>query len=97
MPVHLALGNHDNRERFWEALPEEKAAQRPLADRQVALLRTPRANWFVLDSLEKTLSTPGLLGQEQLDWLAERPRRQPRQTRAGADSSQSGHQRKHAG
>ena len=70
MPVHLALGNHDNRERFWDALPKEKAAPRPLADRQVALLRTPRANWFVLDSLEKTLSTPGLLGQEQLDWLA---------------------------
>lgn len=71
MPVHLALGNHDNRERFWEALQAEKAAQRPLADRQVALVRTPRANWFVLDSLEKTLSTPGLLGQEQLDWLAD--------------------------
>ena len=70
MPVHLALGNHDNRERFWEALTAEKAAPRPLADRQVALLKTPRANWFVLDSLEKTLSTPGLLGQEQLDWLA---------------------------
>jgi 3',5'-cyclic AMP phosphodiesterase CpdA len=70
MPVHLALGNHDNRERFWEALTAEKAAPRPLADRQVALLRTSRANWFILDSLEKTLSTPGLLGQEQLDWLA---------------------------
>jgi len=70
MPVHLALGNHDHRERFWEVLPEEKAAQKPVADRQVALLRTPRANWFVLDSLETTLSTPGLLGQEQLDWLA---------------------------
>lgn len=70
MPVHLALGNHDNRERFWDALPKEQAAPRPLADRQVALLRTPRANWFVLDSLESTLSTPGLLGQEQLDWLA---------------------------
>ena len=70
MPVHLALGHHDNRERFWDAFPKEKATQRPLADRQVALLRTPRANWFVLDSLEKTLSTPGLLGQEQLDWLA---------------------------
>jgi 3',5'-cyclic-AMP phosphodiesterase len=70
MPVHLALGNHDNRERFWEALKQEKAAQRPLADRQVALLKTPRANWFVLDSLETTLSTPGLLGQEQLDWLS---------------------------
>jgi 3',5'-cyclic AMP phosphodiesterase CpdA len=70
IPVHLALGNHDNRERFWEALQSEKAAARPLADKQVALLRTPRANWFVLDSLEKTLETPGLLGQEQLDWLA---------------------------
>lgn len=70
MPVHLALGNHDNRERFWEALQAEKAATRPLADRQVALLRTPQANWFVLDSLDKTLETPGLLGKEQLDWLA---------------------------
>jgi Icc protein len=70
MPVHLALGNHDHRERFWDALPKEKAAQRPLADRQVALLRAARANWYVLDSLEETLSTPGLLGQAQLDWLA---------------------------
>jgi Icc protein len=70
MPVHLALGNHDNRERFWEAFRTEKAAPRPLAGRQVALLRTPRANWFVLDSLETTLSTPGLLGKEQLGWLA---------------------------
>jgi hypothetical protein len=70
MPVHLALGNHDNRERFWEALQEEKTAPRPVATRQVALVRTPRANWFVLDSLDKTVSTPGSLGQEQLDWLA---------------------------
>jgi Icc protein len=69
LPVHLALGNHDNRERFWEALAEEKSAPRPLADRQVALLQSARANWFVLDSLETTLSTPGLLGREQLDWL----------------------------
>jgi 3',5'-cyclic-AMP phosphodiesterase len=69
MPVHLLLGNHDDREQFWEAFTAEKAAKRPLADRQVALLQTPRANWFVLDSLEKTLSTPGLLGGEQLDWL----------------------------
>jgi 3',5'-cyclic AMP phosphodiesterase CpdA len=71
MPVHLALGNHDHRERFWEAFRQEKAAKRPLADRQTALLQTPRVNWFILDSLETTLSTPGLLGREQLDWLAQ--------------------------
>jgi len=69
IPIHLLLGNHDNRERFWEVLQEEKAAKRPLADRQVAIVRTPRANWFILDSLEKTLSTPGYLGKAQLDWL----------------------------
>lgn len=70
MPVHLALGNHDHRERFWDAFQAEKAAKRPVNDRQTALLRAPRANWFILDSLEQTRSTPGLLGREQLDWLA---------------------------
>jgi Icc protein len=69
MPVHLLLGNHDNREHFWEVLQEEKSAKRPLTDKQVAIVRTPRANWFILDSLEKTLSTPGYLGKEQLEWL----------------------------
>jgi 3',5'-cyclic AMP phosphodiesterase CpdA len=69
IPVHIALGNHDNRERFWETLSQEKVAKRPLTNKQVALLETRHANWFILDSLETTLSTPGLLGSEQLDWL----------------------------
>jgi len=58
MPIHLLLGNHDHRERFWQVLQEEQSAKRPLADKQVAIVRTPRANWFILDSLEKTLSAP---------------------------------------
>ena len=70
MPIHLSLGNHDNRERFWDAFEQEKAAPRPVVDRQVALLEMPYANWFMLDSLERTASTPGQLGREQLDWLA---------------------------
>jgi 3',5'-cyclic-AMP phosphodiesterase len=70
MPIHLALGNHDNRDRFWEAFQEEKAAVRPVTDKQAALLATPLANWFILDSLEQTASTPGLLGPQQLAWLA---------------------------
>jgi hypothetical protein len=70
MPINLTLGNHDNREHFWDVLASEKTAKRPLADKQTLLLPSPRANWFVLDSLEKTLSTPGFLGEEQLDWLA---------------------------
>jgi len=70
MPIHLALGNHDQREHFWQAFQSEQTAKRPVADRQASLLKTPRANWFILDSLEKTMSTPGLLGPEQLEWLA---------------------------
>jgi 3',5'-cyclic-AMP phosphodiesterase len=70
LPIYLALGNHDNRERFWQAFPAEKTAVRPLADRQMALVPTPKFNWFILDSLETTLSSPGLLGPEQLHWLA---------------------------
>jgi hypothetical protein len=71
MPLHLTIGNHDNREHFWSALTEARNAPRPLADRNVALIETPRANWLILDSLEKTLSTPGLLGAAQLNWLAQ--------------------------
>lgn len=70
MPIHLTLGNHDNRERFWDALEAERTAKRPLADRQAVYLPSPRVNWFMLDSLEKTRYTPGLVGAEQLDWLA---------------------------
>lgn len=69
VPIHLGLGNHDNREHFWDAFRTEAAATRPLADRQASMVASDKVNWFVLDSLEKTSSTPGLLGREQLDWL----------------------------
>jgi 3',5'-cyclic AMP phosphodiesterase CpdA len=70
IPLHLALGNHDHRERFWAALRDDATVRRPVVDRQVALVPAARANWFMLDSLDKTNSTPGLLGQAQLEWLA---------------------------
>ncbi len=70
LPVHLVLGNHDNRETFWQVLAEENAAKHPVPDRQTALVPTRTANWYVLDSLEQTNSTPGLLGKPQLEWLA---------------------------
>jgi Icc protein len=71
VPIHLTLGNHDNRERFWDAFEEEKAARRPVEDRQMGLVQSPKANWYILDSLEKTKAVPGLLGEAQLNWLAQ--------------------------
>jgi hypothetical protein len=36
----------------------------------VSIVESPRANWLLLDSLDKTNYTPGLLGEKQLAWLA---------------------------
>lgn len=71
LPVSLTIGNHDNRAHFWSALPDAEPSKRPLADHNVAVIKTARANWFVLDSLEKTLVTHGVLGETQLAWLAQ--------------------------
>lgn len=70
LPIHLGLGNHDHRERFWRTLRSARTVQPRLAQRQVAIVRTPLANWFVLDSLIRTQETPGLLGDAQRAWLA---------------------------
>lgn len=70
LPIHIALGNHDHREHFWEVLRQEQTSARPVLGRQTAMVRTKLANWYILDSLEATNSTPGLLGKSQLDWLA---------------------------
>lgn len=69
-PVHLTLGNHDHRDHFWTALEESARLPRPVQDRQVELIRSPQANWFLLDTLDKPKSVPGSLGPEQLSWLA---------------------------
>ena len=68
MAVHLALGNHDARDNFRQVV--KPGGEERVANLQVSLIRSGRANWFVLDSLEKTLQTPGRLGAEQLAWLA---------------------------
>jgi hypothetical protein len=69
-PVHLNLGNHDDREKFWAALPRDVAKSKPVTQRQAAVFTSSRANWFLLDSLDKPNSTPGELGAAQIEWLA---------------------------
>ncbi len=70
LPLHLALGNHDDREVFWGAIKEARPASPPLAGKQVSIVEAGQANWFMLDSLEVTKQTPGRLGEEQRAWLA---------------------------
>ena len=69
-PIHLSLGNHDGRENFWQAFPQDAMEQSFILHRQVMIISSVRANWFLLDSLEMTDRTPGELGAAQLDWLS---------------------------
>ena len=68
-PVHLSLGNHDEREHFWQAFPHDAARLASVPDKQVGFFSSDLANWFLLDSLDVTAHTPGDLGPAQLDWL----------------------------
>lgn len=70
LPLHLALGNHDDRDVFWSTLKDARPAAPPLASRQVSVVEGARANWFLLDSLDMVNKTPGRLGEEQREWLA---------------------------
>lgn len=69
MPVHLTLGNHDHRDHFRTALVRGTGAP-AVEGRHVSLIETPRANWFLLDSLDQTNKTPGRLAEAQREWLA---------------------------
>ncbi len=71
IPVHLTLGNHDHRETFFDVLKDEfRNKTQPVASKHISVVETPLANFFLLDSLHETMTTPGTLGPQQLAWLA---------------------------
>lgn len=69
LPLHMTMGNHDDRGPFYEALKQQKPERPLLQSKHVTVVETPRANWFLLDSLDQVNVTPGLLGEEQRGWL----------------------------
>ncbi len=69
MPLHLGMGNHDDRKHFVSALGEYRPESRPVEGRVVDIITAERANWFLVDSLKETNHTPGELGSAQLEWL----------------------------
>ncbi len=76
VPLHLGLGNHDDRDHFRRVLeigPDGSA----LESKHVSVIEDAGLRWVVLDSLDKVNVTPGLLGDPQLGWLADRLDAQP--------------------
>jgi 3',5'-cyclic AMP phosphodiesterase CpdA len=69
IPFHIALGNHDNLDNFYAAFADLKKESSLLANKHLAILETPHANLFLLDSLYQTGVVAGFLGIEQLRWL----------------------------
>ena len=70
VPVHLTMGNHDDRAVFYDVLKQERPASPVVESKHAAVVRLADANLFLLDSLKQTMVTQGLLGAEQRDWLA---------------------------
>jgi len=70
LPVHLMMGNHDNRATFAQVLGQDQTVPSPVEQRIAGIVKTPLANWFLLDSLDQTNHTPGILGDVQLAWLS---------------------------
>lgn len=68
LPLHVLMGNHDDRANFREMFGR-LAKTSLLESHQVAVIEGQHANWFLLDSLERTNSTPGLIGEQQMAWL----------------------------
>ena len=68
--THLTLGNHDHRDVFYEILKEQRPEKPPVESRHIAVVETQYANFFLLDSLQKTMVTQGTIGTQQLEWLA---------------------------
>lgn len=69
LPIHLTLGNHDDREVFFEGVRKTDPAMPLDESKHVGVVETKFANLFLLDSLKSVNKAPGELGAAQLEWL----------------------------
>lgn len=69
-PLHMTMGNHDDRGPFYAALQHQKPERPLLEAKHVTVIEGPRANWFLLDSLIQPNHTPGEIGAAQREWLS---------------------------
>jgi len=71
MPIHLTMGNHDDRDPLYAALRDQRPrGTPPVAAKHVSVIESRHANWFLLDTLKVVNQVTGQLGVDQLRWLA---------------------------
>lgn len=70
-PIHIGLGNHDDRGNFYQVFPADAEAKstQEVNGKHVSVIDTPVVRLIVLDSLLYVNKVAGLLGKNQRDWL----------------------------
>lgn len=81
IPMHVTLGNHDERTRIQAGLGAvfgtsergiksgEAIRRADLVDKVASCVKGRFCDWYLLDSLEFTNKTPGRVGEAQISWL----------------------------
>ncbi|MDB6118731.1 MAG: cpdA 2, partial [Verrucomicrobiaceae bacterium] len=67
--LHLTMGNHDDRQKFWDGCEELAQNKKLMPLKQLDVITSALVNWVLLDSLQETNHTPGEVGESQLGWL----------------------------
>ncbi len=70
LPIHMLLGNHDNRANFRRIMKGTLKSAELMESHHVTAIDTPDCEFYLLDSLDQVDKVPGLIGKEQLSWLA---------------------------
>ena len=71
IPIHLTMGNHDDRGPFYELFPEaETPKSEATIEKHLAIVESESANWFLVDTLQIVDNVTGEIGAKQRDWLA---------------------------
>ncbi len=71
VPIHIGLGNHDNRREFFKAFPSGAERVEPVKNKHILVIEHPALRIVMLDSLLYVNQVAGLLGKEQRQWLTD--------------------------
>lgn len=69
LPLVMTLGNHDDRDNFYNVFGEEGEGKQSIQNKHVLVIERSDLRIILLDSLMYVNKTPGFLGKEQRDWL----------------------------
>lgn len=70
VPIHIGLGNHDNRTNFFQVFEQAQDRVELVQNKHVSLFELHGTRFVVLDSLLYVNQVAGLLGKLQREWLA---------------------------